>query len=392
MENDKETPKIYDKIKEKTIILKESEEQNYIINLKLYEKSISIEASNAKDTNIKYFINILYENFTKLNRFFAQFSCIEEIFELLEDMENDEFKILKNSSEFIEFYFLIEVRKKIIEIPLKLIKVESNLNSIIQNLNQKLEDLKDKEIAELKKKNENLEKKVLLLEEKLEALEQIKSDYKINLPKLIISELNKVDEFYISFQYIKDNLISLDSQIINKYDLAQINNGIKIQKNANIKKTNLIFRASRDGGSVKNYQSKCLGHKNLLILIMTQNGRKFGGFSSLKLKNFYGPQIDDTAFIFSLDSKENFYAIRGKSSIYFHKDRGPIFGDDFSATTEFIINSYGYECFDKKGGLDDTGNNRQCFDYKIGRRYLLAGKRHFGILDYEVLELEFENI
>ena len=197
MENDKETPKIYDKIKEKTIILKESEEQDYIINLKLLEKSISIEASNAKDTNIKYFINILYENFTKLNRFFAQFSCIEEIFELLEDMENDEFKILKNSSEFIEFYFLIEVRKKIIEIPLKLIKVESNLNSMIQKLNQKLEDLKDKEIAELKKKNENLEKKVLLLEEKLEALEQIKSDYKINLPKLIISELNKVDEFYI---------------------------------------------------------------------------------------------------------------------------------------------------------------------------------------------------
>ena len=125
---------------------------------------------------------------------------------------------------------------------------------------------------------------------------------------------------------------------------------------------------------------------------MTQNGRKFGGFSSLKLQNFYGPQIDDTAFIFSLDSKENFYAIRGKSSVYFHKDRGPIFGDDFSATTEFIINSYGYECFDKKGGLDDTGNYRQCFDYKIGRRYLLAGKRHFGILDYEAFELEFENI
>ena len=136
-------------IKEKKIKLKGLDEQTYNINLKLFEKSISIEASDEKDvTQSKYVINLPYEDFKKLNSFFTQYSSIEEIFELLEDMKPDEFKLLKSNSQFIEFYFLLEVRRKIVEIPMKLMKLENCLNDIMQNLSQTVQDLKDKEIAD----------------------------------------------------------------------------------------------------------------------------------------------------------------------------------------------------------------------------------------------------
>ena len=108
--------------KEKKIKLKDKDEQEYAIYLKLFEKSIEIEASIAKDiVQIKYSNNLSNEDFIQLNSFFAQYSKVEKLFELLEDMKPDEFKICKINPEFIEFYLLIEVRKKIIEIPIKLL-------------------------------------------------------------------------------------------------------------------------------------------------------------------------------------------------------------------------------------------------------------------------------
>ena len=76
------------------------------------EKSIIIEAYDLNDiANTKYSSNLSFEDFHKINYFFMQFSKIEDIFALLEDMQQEEFKITKNSSEIIEFYLLIEIRK-----------------------------------------------------------------------------------------------------------------------------------------------------------------------------------------------------------------------------------------------------------------------------------------
>ena len=148
-------------IKEKKLKLKDKDNQFYDIDLKLFEKSIYFEAYNEKDIiKAKYLINLFYRDFIKLNAFFNQFSKIEEIFYLLEDMKTDEFKIIKNNSEFIELFLLIEQRKKIIEIPIKLKITENDMNNIVQNLCKIIQDLKENEISNLQKKNENLEKQI----------------------------------------------------------------------------------------------------------------------------------------------------------------------------------------------------------------------------------------
>lgn len=208
-------------IKEINLTIKGLDEQMYNINLKLFEKSISIEASNEKDlTKTKYCINIPYEDFTKLNQFFSQYSSTTEIFELLEDMRADEFKLVKTNPEYIEIYFLLEIRRKIIEIPIKLMKLENCLNRDLQNLSQTVQDLKDKEIADLQKKNVSLENKVLKLEEKLEILEnrmtaneKVLEEYK----QKIIEDKNTIDELQKS--------MNKEKEIIN--DLQQKNQGEK---------------------------------------------------------------------------------------------------------------------------------------------------------------------
>ena len=137
----------------------------------------------------------------------------------------------------------------------------------------------------------------------------------------------KKDGIYDSYQYIIYNNIKIESVIINEYELSQINHGIKKQKTANIKQLNLLYRSTRDGGSPENYHSKCDGHKNLWNLVKTSDGKKFGGFSSFEMKSINWAQKDETAFIISLDKKQNYYIKNGKNAVYFKKGRGPIFGE-----------------------------------------------------------------
>ena len=450
--------------KEKKIKLKDKDEQEYTIYLKLFEKSIVIEASISNDiVQIKYSNNLSIEDFAQFNSFLAQYTKIEKLFELLEDMKSDEFKICKINPEFIEFYLLIEVRKKLIEIPIKLLMKKNDVNIILKNIYEIVQNIKDKEIEDLKKRNENLENQILKINEKLEMfqkfekiinddkkriddlqkekredkkmiddlqkkikenekeindlkekiekindikivnsskeiinykkednnkLEKLTNDIEIN--KIIITKIPelKKDEFYDSMQYIINNSISINSVIIkNDHELAQINNGIKRQKNKNIKKFNLLFKCTKDGDSWKDYHSKCDGHKNLLTLVETSEGRKFGGFSSLLLKSSGGGQKDETAFIFSLDKKQNYYIKKGKNAVYF-EERGPIFGQTYGSYSEFTLNCGQQPCLTGENSYDDTGS-RCCYDYGEGKKYVLAGKFEFRVLEYEVFELEF---
>ena len=77
--DDMDTPKPIEAnsklLKEKKIALRGLDEQDYNINIKLYEGLISIEAYDNKDvTQTKYLINLAYEEFTNINSFFNQFS------------------------------------------------------------------------------------------------------------------------------------------------------------------------------------------------------------------------------------------------------------------------------------------------------------------------------
>ena len=73
-------------------------------------------------------MNLDIKKFHECNKFFLQYSDVDELFELINDMKEKEF-LLKNEHEDLILIFKIEQRQKIIEIPLKLEK-----KKLIQNL------------------------------------------------------------------------------------------------------------------------------------------------------------------------------------------------------------------------------------------------------------------
>ena len=64
--------------------------------------------------------------------------------------------------------------------------------------------------------------------------------------------------------------------------------------------------------------------------------------------------------------------------------RSIIFGQNSNSGSEFHI-SNNEPCLTADNSFDDTGSNN-CYDYG-NRKHVLAGKKQFTVLDYEVFEL-----
>ena len=248
-------------LKVKIIKLKGLDDQLYSIVFNLLEKSILIESFDLNDiSNTKYVINLTLDNFHKLNYFFIQFSSIEQIFDLLEDMQENEFKITKNNSDIIEFSLLIEIRKKINEILVKLKVQKNDINIIVYNLCEKFkeiniikENIKNlkqnkelmSEIEKLKQKNEYLEKTINLINEKLE--NKIKDDNQI------IEDLkNKNQQLNEKIENMNKELDNYKKN--NNNNLTQINNNIENTNNKINKNTLLI-----------DYNKKYINNYNILF-------------------------------------------------------------------------------------------------------------------------------
>ena len=109
-------------------------------------------------------------------------------------------------------------------------------------------------------------------------------------------------------------------------------------------------------------------------MIKTKNGKKIGGYTSIGFSNINQSILDDTAFIFSIDKREIYPNIKGKTAIDSYQHLGPTFSGDSIKI---------YDNFLKEGGITSkVGPNFQTNeDYQIN-----DGKRNISIEEIEVLE------
>ena len=144
-----------------------------------------------------------------------------------------------------------------------------------------------------------------------------------------------------------------------------------------------IYKASCNGDNIKAFHKYCDNIKNTLIIILTDDKRKFGGYTEVEwdISNKY--KFDDKAFLFSLDTYEVFFildkfknkAINCRDNFY-----SPIFGEDL-----FIFDGF----FSSK--LNRT--EEKYFDYSKSKNpneeYKLAGQRNFTVSEMEVYKINF---
>ena len=88
-----------------------------------------------------------------------------------------------------------------------------------------------------------------------------------------------------------------------------------------------IFQSALDGDSAQKFHKFCDGEANIIVMIESKDGRRFGGYTKIGFSSDGDNKKDDFAFLFSLD-KMKIYKVRKKSkAIYCNSNYGPCFGD-----------------------------------------------------------------
>ncbi len=233
------------------------------------------------------------------------------------------------------------------------------------------------------------------LRRKINELENLKSQYEEEIRRLRESqrrtetvEQNKVIEFKKS--EIKMRNTGMDSkqlffedkpqQICVKGDIIHNTDELefltrKINKLNQRLTLNLLYKATADSDKASAFHNKCDDARSTLVLVETDKGKRFGGFTTCSWKGDCIEKKDEDAFVFSLDKMQIYENIPGEDAIGCY----PKFGAIFLGCQIRIFDN----AFSKGGTTFEKGLNFNTEeDYE-----LTGGDRTFNIKDIEVYEV-----
>lgn len=137
---------------------------------------------------------------------------------------------------------------------------------------------------------------------------------------------------------------------------------------------NQLYKATSHGDEALMFHNKCDFHENCLIFILTQSGKKFGGFSTKSWDGQYVQKKDEDAFVFSIDKQKTYPINEGEFAIGCYPEFGPV----FMGCQIRIFD----ECFNKGGTTCSKGMH-----YKTTEDFELTGQQNFKVSDVEVYEV-----
>ena len=137
----------------------------------------------------------------------------------------------------------------------------------------------------------------------------------------------------------------------------------------------LIYKATADSDKAEAFHKKCDRAKSTLVLVETDKGKRFGGYTSRSWGGECIDKKDDEAFIFSLDKMMTYDIISGEDAIGCYPKFGPIF-------MGCQIRIYD-DAFIKGGTTFEKGLNYNTLeDFE-----LTGGDREFNVREIEVYEV-----
>ena len=377
----------------------------YELTLEKDDNDEIIISINEKNRNgfVKYQIILIIENFINLSPYFKllyeinQLFAIDSIYSLIKNkLDNDIFKgnqnllnmknnelmhiiNLQHSEIYIshlnepenKIYFIFDIiycNLKKEEIKLELEKIE------------KVDDEDSFDIMKFLLKNKYCYlQRINILKKKLRKAQKASKKYE-NL-------LDKCNSYFGQNMTIKmsflDKGIDTDIFLSKKEYIFVIQNISKILKKK-ISKLNQIYKASCNGDNINAFHKNCKNIQNTLILIITDEKRRFGGFTQAEWDDSNKYKYDDKAFLFSLDNFEIYpildiyknKAINCRKNFY-----APIFGEDLFLFDGFFSSQ-----------LNKT--NEKYYNYsesKVDEEYKLSGQEYFTVTEMEVYQVIFRN-
>ena len=185
-------------------------------------------------------------------------------------------------------------------------KSNSELSEINSKLSSKEKECKEieeqtnninEDIEKIDKENNEAEDKIKELSAKLESLEKEKE-------KRIVKTSTMADSVILTDDNIKALLKIFDLNL----------------------EFNLLYRTSKHGKDISDFQKNVGNHKNLIIVGKTNDNKVIGGYTTSNLEGD-GFKEDKYAFLYNFNKDIRFKIKKEKQALYLKKGKFPSFGD-----------------------------------------------------------------
>ena len=322
-------------------------------NLENYGVNIT-ETNIITDNNQTNDIEMLKTKVDELMGFKSQIGELNNFKEKIEQMD-----LVKTQAEEIK-----QLKSKIAELTSPKKSEEKTDEESLKNKIKELEDIKLKHEQEIKDLKQQSAKKSEVKEEK-------EKEVKVEIKK----EAPKIEKKHVFGEKTQKYKVKGDI-IHNKDEIELITRKInKVNKKISL---NLIYKATVDSDKASAFHEKCDSAKSSLVLVETDEGKRFGGFTTSSWSGDCVDKKDEDAFVFSLDKMKVYPNIPDEDAIGCYPKYGPIF---LGCQIRIYDNA-----FTKGGTTFEKGLNFNTQeDYE-----LTDGNREFKVKEIEVYEVVAE--
>ena len=327
---------------------------------------------------IKYEMNMKKTDFINHSKYFTRFSTLNEISDAISKLlEENKYSLKKDPIDKGHIIFVLypdsmdEPDGNEIEIEFKIPLIKLNSDSIVNNLFEI--------ISEMSMKINELNDKVQKLEFDHVSQKQIENSER-NIEKINV-KLNKINKNTLN--------LDQDSNFFNRINAVTSNNILVGNDDYNLLKywinkgnikLELIYKATVDSDFSNAFHSKCDNHSPTITIIKTDQGLRFGGYTTKTWNYDEECKTDDEAFLFSMDYKKKYLINKYTDcAIYCHPEYGPTFGEGFDLC---LCDNY--------MGVNGSYSNFPKSYGKGNPTHELTGKNpNFRIADVEVYQINY---
>lgn len=348
------------------------QESNFKIEINIEEKD-NTEIMNIKLSNSNELYPIIYKksltllSLQNISNYFQKLSLKEIVSEISTFISNEKYLLKRdnlNPSNLILILYpsSLELSYEDIEFKIPLENKEQNLYEIIADMSLKIEELNEK-IKRLENDHVS-QNQIINCDKKIE---------KLNV------KMNRANQLNI---YQDSNFLNRIQAVISK-NILMNNDDFDLLKyfiNKGNIKLSLIYKATIDSDFSNKFHEKCDNHSPTITLVKTNNGLRFGGYTTQTWNNNLECKQDDEAFLFSINLRKKYNIQKGvECAIYCGGEYGPTFGEGFDLClcNNFMGVNGSYSNFPKSYGKGSSTNE---FTEK---------NRNFKVNDVEVYLVDF---
>ena len=326
--------------------------QNLNLNLNLQNNNINQELKNLRNENLA------------LKKKIAELEPLKMKMAEMETLKGQLAELNMLRAQVAEYN---SVKGQLKEIDYLKAQLEQ-MNSLKMQLSQfNLLKKKAEEADKLKLKVDELEEIRIKNEEEIKNLRE-------NLLYYSIKSQNNNDSKDVIYDEEED---TIKGNIIHDTDELEMLTR-KINKDNKKLTLNLLYKATADSDRAAAFHAKCDEAQSSVVLVETDKGKRFGGYTSISWSGDCVDKKDPNAFVFSLDKMETYDNIPEEDAIGCYPKFGPIF-------LGCQIRIYD-KAFSKGGTTFERGLN---YDTKEDFE-LTGGERVFNVKEIEVYEVVFE--